>query len=822
MKILVKIVLLVVLVFKANFLIAQTFTNVAPSQGINIITNTALVNGAGVSFYDFNNDGWDDLSFVLEGFPHEFYLNNMGVYQPASFSIPNSRQAKQLNWVDYDNDGVLDIFVSKYAAQNQLFKNDGNFNFTDVTVSAGISNDIAFSWGSSFGDYNKDGFLDLYVCKYALGVGDTNNLNNVNNLYRNNGDGTFTDVTFSAGVADGIKASFCAVWFDYNKDTWPDLYVVNDRAPDGTLFRNNGDGTFTDVTVSAHLTAILSNFMSGSVADYDNDNDLDLFVSNTSGTTGQSYAPYDLPMLFNNQGDGTFIDVVDINNLYMENTTWGGVWIDFDNDGWQDLYVATDHKTQSFQSVNSYFFRNRTPNNFELDTSIFLGNQQAQSYAAARGDFNNDGFYDLVVQNEEFTTPFLLENSGNNNNYIKITLEGTVSNRFAIGSWIRVFAGGQQFNQYTACGENYIGQNSQHHIFGVGNDTLVDSVHVVYLSGVIDKYYSLPINQSYNFQEGETVNAFLIENVGPSVLCFGDTTTLQVPLFETYLWNTGDTTREIKVWQAGAYSLIALDSNGLVYNSNMIYIDVLSEVGITLNANEISCADGQDGEVFLEVDNQGRTYAITWLHGATGDSLFNLGAGAYYFNYIDSAGCAYHDSVKLLKPFPLNVQADIQAQTIDSQGSIHILANGGVPPYTILLDNIEIGSSSINMDSGEYVLVIIDSNGCEYEDLLIVPFLTDINVSSRLIGLGGNQISILPNPMQDYFWIFNEQAFQGELGYSMLDISGKVILENKADFLSTVQQDKILVRLPNSLSKGVYFLKINYQSESLFFKLVRD
>ena len=106
--------------------------------------------------------------------------------------------------------------------------------------------------------------------------------------------------------------------------------------------------------------------------------------------------------------------------------------------------------------------------------------------------------------------------------------------------------------------------------------------------------------------------------------------------------------------------------------------------------------------------------------------------------------------------------------------------------------------------------------------MLIVPFLTDINVSSRLIGLGGNQISILPNPMQDYFWIFNEQAFQGELGYSMLDISGKVILENKADFLSTVQQDKILVRLPNSLSKGVYFLKINYQSESLFFKLVRD
>lgn len=700
----------------------QTFTDVAAIQGINVFPTTALINGAGVSFYDFNQDGWDDLSFVMEGSAPEFFFNNNGNFQPAPILIPNNRETKQLLWVDYDNNGVLDLFIARYDARNQLLHNDGNFNFTDVTLSSGIAPIIDFSWGGSFGDYNKDGFLDLYVCKYALGFGDSTNLRDVNNLYRNNGDGTFTDVTFSAGVSDGIKASFCSVWFDYNNDTWPDLYVVNDRIENATLFRNNADGTFTDVTVSANMTSQLSNFMSGSVADYDNDNDLDLFVSNTSGTTGLSIPPFDLPMLFNNQGDGTFIDAVDSNNLFMENSTWGGVWLDYDNDGNQDLYVATDYLDPNFQNVNSYFFRNLSPNNFVEDTTVFVGNQKGPSFVVARGDFDRNGFYDIVVQNEGNVRPFLLQNSGNTNNFVRITLEGTVSNRFAIGSWIRVFVGGKQYNQYTLCGENYIAQNSQHHIFGLGPQPFVDSVHVEYLSGIVDRYYNLIANQDYHFIEGETSLSFQIQNASNGVLCTGDTLELASPLFDSYFWNTGDTSKAIEVLQAGTYFLTAIDSNGLLNFSDTVQIIESQNPVLAIEKEDVTCYGLADGFIRLALNSSVSDDSIYWSNGMFGDSIINLTPGSYMFTYVDSFLCQYMDVVNIEEPEAINVQKQVNTASPNALGSMLLLVNGGIPPYQLFLNNLAVGTIIQNLDSGMYYLEVVDLNSCAYRDTLFVPY----------------------------------------------------------------------------------------------------
>ena len=184
-------------------------------------------------------------------------------------------------------------------------------------------------------------------------------------------------------------------------------------------------------------------------------------------------------------------------------------------------------------------------------------------------------------------------------------------------------------------------------------------------------------------------------------------------------------------------------------------------------------------------------------------------------------GCEYTDSISVDEPFPFNVQADIQAQTLDSQGSIHILANGGVPPYTILLDNIEIGSSSINMDSGEYVLVVIDSNGCEYEDLLILPFETGTNLFENINHKGSFKIAIKPNPIENLIWISTATPLQGMLSWEIINVSGKKILQNQEFFPSSELHRGFQLNLL-SLSRGVYFFRLTYQNETYMMKLLKE
>ena len=809
-------ILIVCTFFFTGYTYGQTYTDVFTASGLNFLNITADGWGSGVSFYDFNQDGWDDLSFARENMSPIIYTNNQGNFQAAPINFTNSGATKMFLWVDYDNDGDLDIFVTTRYGKNHLYQNDGNFAFTEVTSSAGLFTGNANNYGAAFGDYDKDGFLDLYICRYYLGTGgDSTNLVFVNNLYHNNGDGTFTDLTFNAGVANGESQSFQPIWFDYNKDTWPDLYVVNDKNYLGTLYRNNQDGTFEDVTVSSDLSMAVSNLMTGSVADYNNDQSLDLFVTNTAN---DSLAE---PALFENQGGSTFLNVYEQHISTMDHTTWGGLWIDVDNDTKQDLYVATDFLNSSIADVSSYFYYNNFPLGFNRDSAMFIGNHMAASHAVARGDFDNSGSYDIAVYNEAPGYSFLWENSGNSNNHIKITLAGTVSNSMAIGSWIHVFVAGEQYTQYTLCGENYLGQNSQHHIFGLGQATLVDSVHIEYLSGIVDKYYNLAVNQSYLFTEGELTPPLNLNIQGDNPFCEGDSVLLSAPNMLSYSWSTGDTTPSIVVYTAGTYALNAMDSNGILLSSSPVQLNRIDHPIVTFEVQDPSCFNSSDGQAAVQITNEGQAFEILWSTGQDGDSLFGLSAGVYTLNYLDELGCEYADSISVDAPFPLNVQADIQAQTLDSQGSIHILANGGVPPYRILLDNIQIGSSSINLDSGEYVLVVIDSNGCEYEDLLILPFETGTNLFENINHKGSFEIAIKPNPIEDLIWISTTIPLLGMLSWEIIDISGKQILQNHERFPSSELHRGFQVNL-ESLSRGVYFFRLTYQNETCMMKLIKE
>ncbi|MFT4968770.1 MAG: hypothetical protein ACI9O4_000503 [Chitinophagales bacterium] len=793
---------------------AQTFTDVMSSSGINT-TNSTLDNwGSGISFYDFNQDGWDDLSFAKVQAAQGIFVNNQGTFQVSSINIFNTEETKIFLWVDYDNDGHLDIFITSKNGSNHLYRNDGNFVFTEVTNSTGLYTGVADNYGAAFGDYDKDGFLDLYVCRYDLGSGPTSNLIYVNNLYHNNGDGTFTDVTFSAGVADSLTQSFQAVWFDYNNDTWPDLYVVNDKRFDGTLFHNNGDGTFTDVTVVANLDLPFSNLMTGSVADFNNDQYLDLFVTNIASGS------FEAPRLYENQGNDTFINVYNQFIGDIHNTTWGGLWVDVDNNTKQDLYVATDFLSPSAPAVESYFYRNNYPISFSKDSLIFIGNHKASSHAVARGDFDRNGFYDIAVYNEAPEASFLWQNSGTTNHYIRITLEGTVSNSFAIGSWIRVFVNGQQFSQYTMCGENYLGQNSQHHIFGLGLANLVDSVHVEYLSGIIDKYYNLNVNQEYYFTEGESHATFELTLIGTNPICRGDSLELIAPDFVQYLWSTGDTTQAILVFENDTFSVQVVDSFGNQIQSSLVVTEVIDAPAVSYSFTEVSCYEEADGEIHLEFLNQGLIYHVTWSNGQFGDTLSGVGAGVYTYIYQDEFACVWLDSMSLDEPSPLNLQVSTSPQTTSQLGSLTYLPNGGVTPYSVLLGVDTINGVADSLVSGPYQLSLIDNNGCVLIENINIFFEEDSLVSGLSSRISSIEYEIYNNCRNGELEIYVESDNADKVNCYINTAVGQLIHLNNKQIKK--ENNLILVNYSTLELKGLYFILLTTEFKRASFPFFVD
>ena len=473
---------------------------------------------------------------------------------------------------DYNNDGLLDIFFTNGAEIpsleksdpgyfNRLFRNNGDGTFTDVTEQAGLKG-TGYSMGVAAGDYDNDGFEDLYIA----GV-------NRNQLFHNNGDGTFTDATQKAGASGTIPAlgkawAVTAGWFDYNNDGLLDLFVVNyldysigtavlchvEEAPTycspdrfhGTpniLYRNNGDGTFTDVSIPSHVSRYVGKGMGVAFADYDNDGLTDVFVSN------DTFPNY----LLHNNGDGTFTDVAvvagvaytesgktvagmgtdfrDLDNdgkpdifhtamfgdtfpLYRNlgggqfedatvaaglgsftgsQTGWGTGAFDFDNDGYKDLFTANSEiLDNSLQVAHRPFalpnglFRNKGGLTFEdLSTRAGAGfSLPAAHRGAAFGDFNNDGKIDIVVTVLNGLPQLLMNRSGNRNHWIILKLIGTKSNRDGIGTRIKVTTShGSQYNHATtAVGYNSSSDKRVH--FGLGQSTVINRIELQWPSGI--------------------------------------------------------------------------------------------------------------------------------------------------------------------------------------------------------------------------------------------------------------------------------------------------------------------------------------------------
>ena len=710
--------------FNLTFASAQTFVNVAPAQNIFHSAPSFDTSGGGVSFYDFDDDGWDDLTLTREDDTILFYRNNQGVFELLPLAIYIAGETKQAIWVDYDNDNDNDLFVSVKNAPCRLYQNDGNFNFNDVSLQAGLYNSAGPNYGASFGDYNKDGLLDLYLCRYSDAIFNPNPLE-LNALYKNNGDGTFTNVATIAGVDDGIKNSFQASWFDYNKDGWPDLYVINDKYDYyNSLYKNNGDGTFTDVTTISGTADTVASPMSSSVADFDEDGDLDIFMSNTA-------SPDSCRLLVNNN-NGTFTNMITQYGIFNGEFTWGATWFDAENDTDLDLMVASDIATPQ---PKNYLYLNTGSQLFIEASQNFQSTNYGSSRSVAIGDISNDGKTDIIVNNTDSFYSYLWENTGsNNNNFIKITLRGSISNKMAIGSWIYVYLGNKKYTHYTFCGENYLGQSTQHHSFGLGQNNVVDSVVIQFPSGIIDRYYNLAVNQSYTFVESLNLSTQIVY-AGNLSVCEGDSIVLDAGNYTSFLWSNGANTRYLTVYQSGSYWVDVTSSLGTMLYSDTLQIEFVNLPQISIDAQNISCNGLADGSIILDIVNQTNDYTVNWNLGLQGDTLNNLAAGNYTYEYNDIYGCYFTDSITILSPYVLNVISQVIPYSSISYGSIQSIINGGTPPYEVYLDSILQGLMIDSLLPGFYFYEVYDANGCMYSNTIEIVDYTTVSLNATLNGI---------------------------------------------------------------------------------------
>ena len=450
--------------------------------------------GAGISFYDYNNDGWDDITIAGSNeFDFKFLKNLGGSYQLENLGIDNNDyHTKQVIWVDFDNDGDNDFFSASFHDISRLYRNEGNGTFTDITIAAGFPGVNYEVYGASWGDYNNDGFLDVFLSVRDDII--------PNLLYKNNGDGTFSNVTIEAGLETIGYMSFCSVFFDFNNDGFQDIFVANDKYDfENLLYKNNGDGTFDNVSGPSG-TGIVMDAMSATIGDYNNDGWMDLYVTNSfPGPIGEVQGN----VFFKNNGDGTFTNIAASTGTNFDSFGWGAVFLDADNDSRSDLYVSgSDDGTNGLSSA---FYYNNGSGTFTIPSNIGFEEDTRESYSNAIGDVDNDGYPEIIVLNNNYENSFLWKNlTPHDNNWLKVKLQGVQSNRMGVGSLIEISSGGEIQYNYTLCGEGYLGQNSAFEFFGLGNNTIVDYVKVTWLSGSIDYLENVSINQELTIVEGSS------------------------------------------------------------------------------------------------------------------------------------------------------------------------------------------------------------------------------------------------------------------------------------------------------------------------------
>jgi len=535
-----------------------TFTDATAESGINFqhFSRSRSVQlpedmGSGACWGDYDNDGWLDLFVANEAGPltlteeevqrspahSALYHNN----QDGTFTDVSSKAGLALRswamsaaWADYDRDGSLDLFVSNYG-RNYLFQNQGNGTFSDRSDAAGVGDQEGFWTGASWGDFNRDGFLDLYVCGYVQYSPQEAQAHSVqynvevpasinpssfkperNLLFRNDGNGTFSEIGKEAGVEDEKGRSLSAAWCDFDDDGWPDLYVANDVS-DNVLYRNLGNESFKEISHQA-LVADYRGAMGIAVGDWDGDMDHDIFITHWIAQENALYSNLrsQLISLKQSTNDIRFMDEADrygLGQIALDYIGFGTSFFDYDNDGKLDLLVVNGSTFQQDENplllvpMQDQLFWNRGAKDGFYDVSMVSGQVFKESQVgrgAAFGDYDNDGDLDVFVVNNG-GPGILLKNGGQNDNrWLKVELTGVESNDQAIGAKIRMVAGDLRQIRQVGAQCSYCSQNSLIQHFGLGPSAKIDTLEVIWPSGQRQEFQDLIPNQLIGITEGET------------------------------------------------------------------------------------------------------------------------------------------------------------------------------------------------------------------------------------------------------------------------------------------------------------------------------
>jgi hypothetical protein len=531
------------------------FINVAPQAGMDV----RLINGgaetkkyafestgSGVALIDYDADGYPDIFFVNgtrldDSAPnpaptnHLFHNSGHGTFTDVTVlaGVASSGWGQGVCAGDFDNDGFDDLFITYYNRQNILYRNNGDGTFSDVTAKAGLGGPSRnWSTGCAFLDYNRDGKLDLFVTSYvdfdrtsaglpgsgpnclskgvAVFCGPRGLPAARSHLYRNEGNGKFTDVSAESGIT---KAGDCyglgVLTADFENRRWPDIYLACDSKP-SILFHNNTDGTFTGVGVQAGVAYDEDGReqagMGVAAGDYDNDGRLDIIKTNFED---------DVPDLYRNEGNGnftfrTFDAKLGSNLKYLE---WGVGFFDYDNDGWPDIFIANGHVYPELERRNhpespyrqrNLLYHNSGNGRFE-DVSKIAGpglDLQRSGRGVAFGDLNNDGRLDVIINNQNDPPTLLNNESETLGHWISIHTVGAKSNRDGIGARVILIAGGRRQIQEVRSGGSYLSQNDLRVHFGLADATKIERIELRWPSGTVDKVENASVDQCLTVEEG--------------------------------------------------------------------------------------------------------------------------------------------------------------------------------------------------------------------------------------------------------------------------------------------------------------------------------
>jgi hypothetical protein len=531
--------------------LGYSLTDVAQGAGLNFrhycggeISKKYILEttGSGVAFIDYDNDGWLDIFFVngsrlgaLPGSPSNclFRNNRDGTFTDVTqeAGLVRSGWGQGVCIGDYDNDGYEDIFVT-YWGEDILYHNNGDGTFVDVTRSAAVGGQPQrWSTGCAFVDYDRDGRLDLFVSHYvkfdlktaldpgsnpycvfmgaAVNCGPRGLAGESCTLYHNNADGTFTDVTEKSGV--NYPSGYFGLGVlvaDFDNDGWPDIYVANDDTP-SILFQNNRDGTFTDIALLAGCAydenGHLQSGMGVAAADYDGDGWLDILKTNFSSQ---------VPNLYRNTGKAIFENMTEGAGIGRHDNYvgWGCGFFDPDNDGWPDVFYCNGHvypELDRMQAKTKFreprvLYRNLGNGKFE-DVSALAGSSvvvPSTGRGCAFGDFNNDGCTDILINNQGSTPTLLRCDRKNQNHWLTVKTVGAKSNRSGIGARLKCVAGDLKQTDEVRSGGSYLSQNDLRVHFGLGIAPRVDLLEVRWPSGQIDTLRDIPSDQFVTVHEG--------------------------------------------------------------------------------------------------------------------------------------------------------------------------------------------------------------------------------------------------------------------------------------------------------------------------------